>query len=80
MPRRPGLATGTTRFGGSLGTIVMIASSDETGIDAAQLTAKAVPQTLQWHPLTPAAATVLESLERVKGIEPSYSAWKGFGG
>jgi hypothetical protein len=22
----------------------------------------------------------LKSLERVKGIEPSYSAWKGFGG
>jgi hypothetical protein len=22
----------------------------------------------------------LKKLERVKGIEPSYSAWKGFGG
>jgi hypothetical protein len=22
----------------------------------------------------------LKTLERVKGIEPSYSAWKGFGG
>jgi len=28
----------------------------------------------------PASAKFLKMLERVKGIEPSYSAWKGFGG
>jgi len=35
---------------------------------------------VELHAATDQSSWTCERLERVKGIEPSYSAWKGFGG